>query len=53
MNEEREVKVHQGRNISFFRNVKDVRQDDFFERISVSQQFITKNEIYINYQIFK
>jgi len=44
MNEEREVKVHQGRNIRFFRNAKDMKQEDFAERIGMTQPFVVKIE---------
>jgi len=42
MNEEREVKVHQGRNIRFFRNAKDIKQEIFAEMIGVSQPVVVK-----------
>ena len=44
MNEESEVKVHQGRNIRFFRNAKDMKQEDFAERIGMTQPFVVKIE---------
>ena len=44
MNEEREVHVHQGRNVRFFRNAKDMKQEDFADRIGVTQPVVTKIE---------
>ena len=44
MNEESEVKIHQGRNIRFFRTVKDIKQEDFADRIGLSQPMIVKIE---------
>ena len=44
MNEEGEVKVHQGRNIRFFRNAKDIKQEIFAEMIGVTQPMVVKIE---------
>ena len=44
MNEDSEVKVHQGRNIRFFRNAKDMKQEDFADRIGMTQSFVVKIE---------
>ena len=44
MNEESEVKVHQRRNIRFFRNAKDIKQEDFADRIGMTQPFVEKIE---------
>ena len=39
-----ENKVHQGRNVRFFRNAKNMKQEDFAERIGVKQPVVTKIE---------
>ena len=44
MNEESEQKVHHGRNIRFFRNAKDIKQEDFADRIGMTQPFVVKIE---------
>ena len=44
MNEEDEVKVHQGRNIRFFRNAKEMKQEVFAEMIGVTQPMVVKIE---------
>ena len=38
------VTIHQGRNVRFFRNAKDIKQEDFAERIGVTQPVVTKIE---------
>jgi len=43
MNENKE-NIHQGRNIRFFRNAKQMKQEDFAERIGVTQPVVTKIE---------
>ena len=44
MNEEGEVKIHQGRNIRFFRNAKEMKQEDFAERMGIQQPVVTRLE---------
>ena len=44
MNEDSEVKIHQGRNIRFFRNARDIKQEDFADRIGVTQPVVVKIE---------
>ena len=44
MNEESEAKVHQGRNIRFFRNAKEMKQEVFAEMIGVTQPVVVKIE---------
>ena len=44
MDENSNVKVHQGRNIRFFRNAKNLKQEDFAEQIGVKQPLVTKIE---------
>lgn len=44
MDKDNEVKIHQGRNIRFFRNARDLKQEDFAERIGIKQPVITKIE---------
>jgi len=44
MNEEAEVKIHQGRNIRFFRNAKEMKQEVFAERMGVNQSVVTRLE---------
>jgi len=39
-----EVTIHQGRNVRFFRNAKNMKQEDFAERIGVKQPVVTKIE---------
>jgi len=38
------VKIHQGRNVRFFRNARNLKQEDFAERIGVRQPVVTKIE---------
>ena len=38
------AKIHQGRNVRFFRNAKNMKQEDFAERIGVRQPVVTKIE---------
>jgi len=40
----RKAKIHQGRNIRFFRNAKNLKQEDFAERIGLKQPVVTKIE---------
>jgi len=44
MNTDIEVKKHQVRNVRFFRNLKNMKQEDFAERIGVTQPVVTKIE---------
>ena len=44
MNEESEVKVHQGRNIRLFRNAKDMKQEIFAEMMGVNQSVVARLE---------
>ena len=44
MDKENEVKIHQGRNIRFFRNARNLKQEDFAERIGIKQPVMTKIE---------
>ena len=44
MNENSKGKIHQGRNIRFFRNAKNMKQEDFAERLGVSQPIVTRLE---------
>jgi len=41
---ESKVKVHQGRNVRFFRNAKDMKQEVFAEKIGATQPTVTKIE---------
>ena len=38
------ARVHHGRNVRFFRNVRDMKQEDFAEKIGVTQPVVTKIE---------
>ena len=38
------VIIHQGRNVRFFRNARNLKQEDFAERIGVKQPVVTKIE---------
>ena len=38
------IKTHQGRNIRFFRNAKEMKQEDFADRIGVTQPAVVKIE---------
>ena len=44
MNKENEMKIHQGRNIRFFRNAREMKQEDFADRIGKTQGFVVKIE---------
>ena len=44
MSADREVKIHQGRNVRFFRNARNMKQEDFADRVGVKQPVITKIE---------
>ena len=44
MNENSKEKIHQGRNIRFFRNARNMKQEDFAERLGVSQPIVTRIE---------
>jgi len=44
MNADSEVKVHQGRNVRFFRNARNMKQEDFADRIGVKQPAVTRIE---------
>ena len=44
MDEDSELKVHQGRNIRFFNNVWNMKQEYFAEQIGVKQPVVTKIE---------
>ena len=44
MKENNKVKIHQGRNIKFFRQAKNMKQEFFAEKIEVSQPVVTKIE---------
>ena len=44
MSSDREVKIHQGQNVRFFRNARNMKQEDFANRIGVKQPAVTRIE---------
>jgi len=39
-----ETKIHHGNNVRFFRNVRNMKQEDFAERLGIKQPAVTKIE---------
>ena len=44
MSADKDVKIHQGENVRFFRNVRKMKQEDSAERIGVKQPAVAKIE---------